>query len=88
MATSPEMLCCFCPAPLKEFLDIVINMKFDEEPKYSKLISLFSGLLGPDPAIRPLNTDGAQKVLLLPFAASPTFCVSYISNCDLTMLCL
>nr|GMD61828.1 casein kinase 1-like protein HD16 [Ipomoea batatas] len=63
MATSPEMLCCFCPAPLKEFLDLVINMKFDEEPKYSKLISLFSGLLGPDPAIRPLNTDGAQKVI-------------------------
>ncbi|CAH9072219.1 unnamed protein product [Cuscuta europaea] len=63
MATSSEMLCCFCPAPLREFLDTVINMKFDEEPKYSKLISLFLGLLGPDPTIRPLNTDGAQKVI-------------------------
>lgn len=63
MATSPESLCCFCPAPLREFFDIVINMKFDEEPKYSKLISLFLGLLGPDPTIRPLNTDGAQKVI-------------------------
>ncbi|CAN4089754.1 unnamed protein product [Withania somnifera] len=63
MATSPEMLCCFCPAPFREFLDTVINMKFDEEPKYSKLISLFASLLGADPAIRPINTDGAQKII-------------------------
>lgn len=63
MATSPEMLCCFCPAPFKQFLEIVVNMKFDEEPNYSKLISLFDGLIGPNPAIRPINTDGAQKVI-------------------------
>ncbi|KAL7174650.1 hypothetical protein ACSBR2_033818 [Camellia fascicularis] len=63
MATSPEMMCCFCPAPLKQFLEIVINMKFDEEPNYSKLISLFEGLIGPNPAIRPINTDGAQKII-------------------------
>lgn len=63
MATSPEMLCCFCPAPLRQFLEIVVNMKFDEEPDYSKLISLFEGLLGPNPAIRPINTDGAQKII-------------------------
>ncbi|KAI7991645.1 Casein kinase 1-like protein HD16 [Camellia lanceoleosa] len=63
MATSPEMLCCFCPAPLKQFLEIVVNMKFDEEPNYSKLISLFEGLIGPNPAIRPINTDGAQKII-------------------------
>jgi hypothetical protein len=62
MATSPEMLCCFCPPPLKQFLEIVVNMKFDEEPNYSKLISLFESLIGPNPAIRPINTDGAQKV--------------------------
>ncbi|OMO79455.1 hypothetical protein CCACVL1_13663 [Corchorus capsularis] len=41
MATSPEMLCCFCPPPRKQFLEIVVNMKFDSEPNYSKLISLF-----------------------------------------------
>ncbi|THF93948.1 hypothetical protein TEA_017638 [Camellia sinensis var. sinensis] len=63
MATSPEMMCCFCPAPLKQFLEIVINLKFDEEPNYSKLISLFEGLIGPNPAIRPINTDGAQKII-------------------------
>lgn len=65
MATSPEMLCCFCPPALKQFLEIVVNMKFDEEPNYSKLISLFEGLLGPNPAIRPINTEGAQKVSIL-----------------------
>ncbi|CAN1179026.1 Casein kinase 1-like protein HD16 [Linum perenne] len=63
MATSPEMLCCFCPQPLRQFLEFVVNLKFDEEPNYSKLISLFEGLLGPNPAIRPLNTEGAQKII-------------------------
>ncbi|KAG7948086.1 hypothetical protein I3843_14G129200 [Carya illinoinensis] len=62
MATSPEMLCCFCSPPLKQFLEIVVNMKFDEEPNYAKLISLLEGLLGPNPALRPITTDGAQKV--------------------------
>ncbi|KAF3781841.1 Casein kinase I [Nymphaea thermarum] len=63
MATSPEMLCCFCPPPFKHFLEIVVNLKFDEEPNYSKLISLFDGLIGPNPAGRPINTDGAQKII-------------------------
>eukprot|EP00245_Coleochaete_scutata_P006001 TRINITY_DN20102_c0_g1_i1.p1 TRINITY_DN20102_c0_g1~~TRINITY_DN20102_c0_g1_i1.p1 ORF type:complete len:771 (-),score=179.79 TRINITY_DN20102_c0_g1_i1:959-3271(-) len=63
MATSPEMLCCFCPAPFKQFLETVVNMKFDEEPKYAKLISLFEGILGPSPASRPVDIDGAIRVL-------------------------
>ena len=40
-------------------------MKFDEEPNYAKLISLFEGLIGPNPALRPINTEGAQKVILV-----------------------
>lgn len=63
MATSPEMLCSLCPGPLRQFLEIVVNMKFDEDPNYSKLVSLFGGLIQPNPAGRPLNTDGAQKVI-------------------------
>ncbi|KAE9462307.1 hypothetical protein C3L33_05785, partial [Rhododendron williamsianum] len=63
MSTSPEVMCSLCPAPLKQFLEVVVNMKFDEEPNYSKLISLFEGLIGPNPAIRPINTDGAQKII-------------------------
>ncbi|GJW56460.1 hypothetical protein Tco_0103191 [Tanacetum coccineum] len=61
MATSLEMLCCFCPGVFKKFPEIVVNMKIDEDPDYSKLISLFEGLLGPNAAIRSINTDGAQK---------------------------
>ncbi|KAE9589293.1 hypothetical protein Lal_00000481 [Lupinus albus] len=61
MGTSPEMLCCFCPPPFRQFLEAVVSMKFDEEPNYAKLISLFDGIIGP-PALRPVNTDGAQKV--------------------------
>ncbi|KAF8096600.1 hypothetical protein N665_0305s0022 [Sinapis alba] len=63
MATSPDMLCCFCPPPFKQFLEIVVNMKFDEEPNYGKLVSLFQELLGENPAIRPINTEGAQKII-------------------------
>ena len=62
MSTSPEMLCCFCPPPFKIFLETVVNMKFDEEPDYGKLVSLFDGIIGLNPALRPVNTDGAQKV--------------------------
>lgn len=63
MATSPEALCCFCPAPFRQFVEYVVNLKFDEEPNYAKYISLFDGIVGPNPDIRPLNTEGAQKVL-------------------------
>lgn len=65
MGTSPEMLCCFCPPPFRQFLEFVVNMKFDEEPNYSKLITLFDGMLGPNPALRPINTEGAQKVSMI-----------------------
>lgn len=62
MATSPESLCCFCPSPFKQFVEYVVNLKFDEEPNYAKYISLFDGIVGPNPDIRPINTEGAQKV--------------------------
>ncbi|KAK3030194.1 hypothetical protein RJ639_038704 [Escallonia herrerae] len=63
MATSPETLCCFCPAPFRQFLEYVVNLKFDETPNYGKYISLFDGIVGPNPDIRPINTDGAQKLV-------------------------
>lgn len=62
MGTAPENLCCFCPQPFKEFVEHVVNLKYDEEPNYAKYISLFDGIVGPNPDIRPLNTEGAQKV--------------------------
>ncbi|GLT85452.1 hypothetical protein SLE2022_036420 [Rubroshorea leprosula] len=63
MATSPETLCCFCPTPFRHFVEYVVNLKFDEEPNYAKYISLFDGIVGPNPDIRPINTDGAQKLI-------------------------
>ncbi|XP_011006418.1 PREDICTED: uncharacterized protein LOC105112417 [Populus euphratica] len=63
MATSPESLCCFCPQPFRQFVEYVVNLKFDEEPNYAKYISLFDGIVGPNPDIRPINTDGAQKLI-------------------------
>lgn len=62
MATSPESLCSFCPQPFREFVEYVVNLKFDEEPNYAKCVSLFDSVVGSNPDIRPLNTDGAQKV--------------------------
>ncbi|XP_028550390.1 casein kinase 1-like protein HD16 isoform X3 [Dendrobium catenatum] len=63
MATAPIALCYFCPLPFRLFLEYVVNLKFDEEPNYAKYISLFDGIVGPNPEIRPLNTDGAQKLI-------------------------
>ena len=62
VATSPELLCCFCPPPFKEFLETVANMKFNEEPKYPKLISLFDSLIETS-TILPIRIDGALKVV-------------------------
>ncbi|KAJ4846400.1 Casein kinase 1-like protein hd16 [Turnera subulata] len=61
MATSPEMLCCLCPPPFQQFLEMVTNMKFDEEPNYSRLISLFDNSIGANVSLRPILTDGAIK---------------------------
>ncbi|KAF7123804.1 hypothetical protein RHSIM_Rhsim12G0202700 [Rhododendron simsii] len=63
MATSPETLCCFCPQPFRLFVEYVVNLKFDEEPNYAKYVSLFDGIIAPNPDIRPINTDGAQKLI-------------------------
>jgi len=67
MATSPELMCCFCPAPFKQFLEAVTNMRFDEEPNYSKLISFFESLIEPCTPLRPIRIDGALKVVVLIF---------------------
>lgn len=62
MATSPELMCCFCPAPFKQFLEAVTIMKFDEEPNYAKMISFFDTLIEPVTSLRPIRIDGALKV--------------------------
>ncbi|PSS07404.1 Casein kinase 1-like protein [Actinidia chinensis var. chinensis] len=64
MATSPETLCCFCPQPFRLFVENVVNLKFDEEPNYAKYITLFDGIVALNPDVRPINTDGAAKLIL------------------------
>ncbi|CAN4120231.1 unnamed protein product [Withania somnifera] len=49
-------------ALFRRFVEYVVNLKFDEEPNYAKYISLFDGIVGRNPEIRPINTDGAQKL--------------------------
>jgi hypothetical protein len=68
MGTSPELMCCFCPAPFKQLLEAVTNMKFDEEPNYSKLISFFESLIEPCTPLRPIRIDGALKATLISFS--------------------
>lgn len=38
-------------------------MKFDEEPNYSKLVSLFDNNMCSNATLRPIRTDGAIKVV-------------------------
>lgn len=83
MATSPEALCCFCPQPFKSFVEYVVNLKFDEEPNYAKCISLFDGVVGPNPDIRPINTEGAQKVAYLSHILLPTTHLMKLSLMDM-----
>lgn len=64
MVTASETLCSLCPPPFRQLLDHVVNLKFDEEPNYAKYISIFDGVVGPNPFIRPVNTDGAQKLVI------------------------
>ncbi|GMH42236.1 hypothetical protein BSKO_10155 [Bryopsis sp. KO-2023] len=61
MATSAEMLCRFAPRPFRQFSEAVMNLRFDEEPKYDALARLFERLCG-QPNDRPILMEGAAKV--------------------------
>ncbi|KAK6944984.1 Protein kinase domain [Dillenia turbinata] len=62
MATSPELLCFLCPSPFRELLEIVFSIRFDEEPNYLKLISLFENNIGLNALSRPVRTDTALQI--------------------------
>ena len=79
MSTSAELMCCFCPPPFKLFLEAVTNMKFDEEPNYAKLISIFDTLIEPSALSRPLRIDGALKVASC-FSVHMLIFLTYIIN--------
>ena len=61
MATSPELLCRYTPPPFRQFTEAVVNLKFDEEPKYAAYMDLFDPLCGPAGPTRPvLVGDGTE----------------------------
>lgn len=62
MVSSAEVLCKYNPEPFKKFTEFVLNLKFDEEPKYWTCIALFQQLID-GPAERPIQIDaGALRV--------------------------
>lgn len=61
MATSAEVLCRYVPPAFKTFMEAVINLKFDEEPKYTALAALFEPLCGPPGPGRPLHIDNSCR---------------------------
>ena len=61
MNTSAHDLCKFCPQGFRQFTEAVINLKFDEDPKYSYYVSLLEPLCGPAPN-RPVRLEGLVKV--------------------------
>nr|PNR58559.1 hypothetical protein PHYPA_005554 [Physcomitrium patens] len=50
-------------ARLSDILEMVANMKFDEEPNHKKLVLLFDCILGPNPTMRFINIDGVEKLI-------------------------
>ncbi|KAL2936219.1 Casein kinase 1-like protein HD16 [Bienertia sinuspersici] len=50
------------PEPFKQFMEHVMNLKFDENPNYAECIFFFDNIVGPNPNVRLINIDGAQKV--------------------------
>lgn len=57
MATSPEALCRYAPAAFRTYMENVVNIRFDEQPKYRALMELFEPLCGNVPE-RPIVIEG------------------------------
>lgn len=64
MATSAEVLCNYNPPEFCKFTEAVLEMKFDEYPKYAALIALFEPILAGC-VHKPICVDSAIKVSFL-----------------------
>ena len=62
MGTSAEALTRSLAPAFRQFGEVVMNLRFDEEPKYGALITLFDPLCGQAGPTRPVLTEGAAKV--------------------------
>jgi len=62
MATSAESLCRYSPPCFRQYMEAVINMKFDEEPKYAQLAGLFNDLITASPEL-PIDVKKGQAIM-------------------------
>ena len=69
MATSAEVLCKYNAPEFCKFTEAVLEMKFDEDPKYAALIALFEPILAGC-VHKPICVDSAIKVRCCPAAAA------------------
>ncbi|KAK9818133.1 hypothetical protein WJX72_007616 [[Myrmecia] bisecta] len=60
MGCSAEVLCKERTEPFRKFTEVVMSLKFDEDPKYAACIALFEPLVLTIP--RPIACDSAIKV--------------------------
>ena len=52
-------VCLAKPDAALQFAEAVVNLRFDEDPKYSAYLGLFEPLCGPQPQ-RPILTDSLK----------------------------
>ncbi len=69
MATSAEVLCKYNAPEFCKFTEAVLEMKFDEDPKYAALIALFEPILAGC-VHKPICVDSAIKVCFARAAAA------------------
>eukprot|EP00959_Pyramimonas_sp_CCMP1952_P192821 4032023-Pyramimonas_sp.AAC.1 len=62
MATSAESLCRYSPPAFRQYMELVINMKFDDEPKYAQLAALFADLIAASPEL-PIDVEKGQALV-------------------------
>ena len=74
MATSAEVLCKYNAPEFCKFTEAVLEMKFDEDPKYAALIALFEPILAGC-VHKPICVDSAIKVCLA-LAAAAALCLA------------
>jgi len=77
MISSAEQLCANHPPAFRKFTEFVLNLKFDEQPKYAACIALFQPLID-GPCERPIHIDpNTLKVRPSPFPCCPSLGVKF-----------
>ena len=77
MATSAEVLCKYNAPEFFKFTEAVLEMKFDEDPKYAALIALFEPILAGC-VHKPICVDSAIKVRCYPAVVAVSCWLIYL----------